>query len=379
MPASDPLTRLPTPHKSETDKKEYRVVKLDNGLTAMLISDLSYPLEKLDQEEEAVAAAAADGNEDMEEDDGDDDSDMSEDGDESSGSDMEDDDGGEEEEDESSLKKKKLVSTSSGLKKSAAGLCVGVGSFSDPEDLPGLAHFLEHMVFMGSDKYPDENSFDDFIQLHGGSDNASTDCETTVFYFDAQRKFFREALDRFAQFFVSPLMKRQTMQREREAVDSEFEMALPSDYNRRQQIFGALASDGHPMAKFMWGNTASLTDDGKMSDEAVNKRLHEFKDRHYSAGSMTLTVQSQEELDTLEQWVKESFSKVSESNDFFLASMTLVIAGAKQRQSSGVLRPHDRSLQDGRLLPPVQAGPDSGHLPDRHELGDAADAGQVPQ
>jgi hypothetical protein len=35
---------------------------------------------------------------------------------------------------------------SSGLKKSAAGLCVGMGSFSDPEELPGLAHFLEHMV-----------------------------------------------------------------------------------------------------------------------------------------------------------------------------------------------------------------------------------------
>jgi secreted Zn-dependent insulinase-like peptidase len=48
------------------------------------------------------------------------------------------------------------------------------------------------MVFMGSKKYPDENSFDDFIQKHGGTDNAATDCETTVFYFEAQRKHFQE-------------------------------------------------------------------------------------------------------------------------------------------------------------------------------------------
>ena len=79
-----------------------------------------------------------------------------------------------------------------GLKQSAAGLCISAGSFSDPPELPGLAHFLEHMVFMGSEKYPDENSFDRFVNLGGGYDNAHTDTETTVFYFDIQRKKFKE-------------------------------------------------------------------------------------------------------------------------------------------------------------------------------------------
>ena len=49
---------------------------------------------------------------------------------------------------------------------------------------------------MGSLKYPDENGFDAFLKKHGGSDNASTDCERTVFQFDVQRKSFKEALDR---------------------------------------------------------------------------------------------------------------------------------------------------------------------------------------
>ena len=108
-------------------------------------------------------------------------------------------------------------------------------------------------------------------------------------------------------------MKKNAMEREREAVDSEFEQALPSDYNRRQQIFGGLARPDHPMAKFMWGSTASLTADGKMPNREAHRRLVEFKGRHYSAPSMTLAVQSQEELDTLQEWVRESFSAMADN------------------------------------------------------------------
>ena len=42
----------------------------------------------------------------------------------------------------------------------------------------------------------------------------------TVFYFDIKKEFLRGGLDRLAQFFVHPLMKRSSMDREIEAVDS---------------------------------------------------------------------------------------------------------------------------------------------------------------
>ena len=67
------------------------------------------------------------------------------------------------------------------------------------------------------------------------------------------------------------------------------------------------------MAKFMWGSTASLTADGKMPNREAHRRLVEFKARHYTAPSMTLAVQSQEELDTLQQWVRESFAAVPDN------------------------------------------------------------------
>ena len=81
-----------------------------------------------------------------------------------------DEDSGEEEEED-----EKEGKANTGLKKSAAGLCIGMGSFSDPEELPGLAHFLEHMVFMGSEKFPSENGFDSFVNKNGGFDNAHTE------------------------------------------------------------------------------------------------------------------------------------------------------------------------------------------------------------
>uniref|UniRef100_A0A672ZNP7 Nardilysin a (N-arginine dibasic convertase) n=1 Tax=Sphaeramia orbicularis TaxID=375764 RepID=A0A672ZNP7_9TELE len=194
--------------------------------------------------------------------------------------------------------------------KGLSALCVGVGSFCDPADLPGLAHFLEHMVFMGSEKYPSENGFDAFLKKHGGSDNASTDCERTVFQFDVQRKSFKEALDRWAQFFICPLMIRDAIDREVEAVDSEYQLAKPSDSHRKEMLFGSLAKPGHPMGKFCWGNAQTLKQEPKKKKINVYKRLRAFWKKHYSAHYMSLAVQSKEKLDTLEEWVREIFSKV---------------------------------------------------------------------
>ncbi|KAK6484771.1 nardilysin-like [Huso huso] len=290
--------------KSPSDPKHYRYIKLDNGLQALLISDLSStdgnPSDS--EEEEGDSEEDGSGEEDAAEEDGDsgEGTEESEHGEDEQDSDFE------ELEDESDLKKKKSCSE----KQSAAALCVGVGSFSDPDDLPGLAHFLEHMVFMGSEKYPAENGFDAFLKKHGGSDNASTDCERTVFQFDVQRKYFREALDRWAQFFISPLMIKDAIGREVEAVDSEYQLARPSDSHRKEMLFGSLAKPGHPMGKFCWGNAQTLKHEPKEKNIDTYARLREFWEQHYSAHYMTLAVQSKESLDTLEEWVREIFSKI---------------------------------------------------------------------
>ncbi|XP_043857864.1 LOW QUALITY PROTEIN: nardilysin [Dromiciops gliroides] len=349
-----PLSNVGDPAivKSPSDPKQYRYIKLRNGLQALLISDLSNTENKsggATDEEEEEEDNDDDDDEDsgaeIEDDDeeGLDDEDDFDDEDEHDDDDLDTEDNELEELDERAEGKKKTTEKQSAffpflcvsasfhrlapVQKlpvsreeeqqgetdtilSAAALCVGVGSFADPDDLPGLAHFLEHMVFMGSLKYPDENGFDAFLKKHGGSDNASTDCERTVFQFDVQRKYFKEALDRWAQFFIHPLMIRDAIDREVEAVDSEYQLARPSDANRKEMLFGSLARPGHPMGKFFWGNAETLKHEPKRNNIDTHGRLREFWLHYYSAHYMTLVVQSKETLDTLEKWVTEIFSNI---------------------------------------------------------------------
>uniref|UniRef100_A0A673XX13 Nardilysin b (N-arginine dibasic convertase) n=1 Tax=Salmo trutta TaxID=8032 RepID=A0A673XX13_SALTR len=289
-------------NKSPSDPKKYRYIELTNGLRVLLISDFSGADGKDACREEEEEDGASGGGEEAEEE-----------GDSGEGTEEEDEDAEEEHDsdfeelDEEQEGKQKKGSSE---KQSAAALCISVGSFSDPEDLPGLAHFLEHMVFMGSEKYPAENGFDAFLKKHGGSDNASTDCERTIFQFDVQRKYFREALDRWAQFFICPLMIEDAIDREVEAVDSEYQLARPSDSHRKEMLFGSLARPKHPMGKFCWGNAQTLKHEPREKQINTYQRLRDFWKRYYSAHYMTLTVQSKETLNTLEEWVREVFSKV---------------------------------------------------------------------
>ena len=57
----------------------------------------------------------------------------------------------------------------------AGSIHINSGHFQDPKDRPGLAHFHEHMLFLGTDKYPGENDFEQYLGRNGGSSNAFTD------------------------------------------------------------------------------------------------------------------------------------------------------------------------------------------------------------
>ncbi|XP_063217642.1 nardilysin-like [Bacillus rossius redtenbacheri] len=272
------------PRKSLFDEKEYKVLKLENDLTVLLISDVEN-LVSLSGDSDSSNGDSTDSSESSSEsDDDEDDSASSSDSSQSSS----------EEEAEEKL--------------AAVGLCVGVGSFNDPPNILGMAHFLEHMVFMGSKKYSEENDFDAFLTHRGGSSNASTDYAHTTFNFECQEKHLEKAMDRFSQFFIAPLMRKEAMQREREAIESEFQIELPIDGNRREQILCSLAKQGHPVNKFSWGNLKTLRDG--VSDDQLYAEAHKFHEKHYSAHHMTLAVQARLPLSTLEEWVVKYFSAI---------------------------------------------------------------------
>ncbi|CAF0765571.1 unnamed protein product [Adineta steineri] len=81
------------------------------------------------------------------------------------------------------------------IDKAAAALDVSVGNLADSRDVPGTAHFLEHMLFMGSSKYPGENEYSKLIEGNGGYKNAFTSGDHTNYRFDINPNLLPEALD----------------------------------------------------------------------------------------------------------------------------------------------------------------------------------------
>jgi insulysin len=186
--------------------------------------------------------------------------------------------------------------------KASAALDVNVGQYSDT--IPGLAHFLEHMLFMGTSKYPDENDYQAHLSQHGGNSNAFTDLEHTNYYFDISATHLHSALDRFAQFFISPLLNPSSLERERQAVDSEHAKNLQSDHWRFFQLSKTICNPNHPFHNFGSGNSQTLSVDG------IRDSLLEFYAEHYSAHNMALVVYGAESIDQLTTWVEELFSDI---------------------------------------------------------------------
>lgn len=191
--------------------------------------------------------------------------------------------------------------------KAAASLSVNVGSGDNPIGRAGLAHFLEHMLFLGTDKYPDAAEYEQFVTEHGGNRNAYTSFEETNYFFDINAAHLEEALDRFAQFFIAPRFDAQYVEREKNAVEAEFQMSLKSDGRRGLDVLQEVMNKDHPYSQFTVGSLETLAD---RPGSTIRDELLKFYDKHYSANQMQLVVLGAQSLDELEALAGPMFSQV---------------------------------------------------------------------
>ncbi|KAI9204048.1 Metalloenzyme, LuxS/M16 peptidase-like protein [Polychytrium aggregatum] len=203
-----------------------------------------------------------------------------------------------------------LVISDPSTDKSSAALDVHVGHLCDPDEAAGLAHFCEHLLFMGTTKYPSENDYSQYLSEHGGYSNAFTGVENTNYYFEVASDHLEGALDRFAQFFICPLFTESCTDRELKAVDSEHKKNLQSDTWRTYQLEKDLSNPNHPYCKFGTGSLETLKDIPENKGLDVRKLLLDFHSKYYSANIMKLVVLGKEPLDTLTEWVVRMFSDV---------------------------------------------------------------------
>lgn len=200
-----------------------------------------------------------------------------------------------------------LISDSA-ARSSSAALAVNVGQWHDDPKYPGIAHFCEHMLFMGSKKYPDENKFMKLIQDNGGMRNAYTSLDRTVYMFSINNDQFSSALDVFSRFFIDPLFTESAIGRELLAVNQEYKNILEHDGWRHAHILKQEGNQNHPNKNFSCGTEDTLKIIGR-------DNLIKWYKENYKSNGMYLVVYSNKDLDSLTALVEETFANVEHSKE----------------------------------------------------------------
>jgi insulysin len=190
------------------------------------------------------------------------------------------------------------------LESSSLAVSMQVGSWRDPVDAPGMAHFIEHMLFMGTKQHPKPGNFDDFLSAHGAQiSNAMTGSQSTTYSFAAPHAAFAEGVTRFSEFFTDPLFDSHGANKEMHAVNQEFEMHKDQDMYRMYHVEKEISNPAHPCQRFTIGNLETL---GNVTHDA----LISWYKAHYSANLIHVAVYTAEPLDKVAQLVSDRFSPV---------------------------------------------------------------------
>jgi len=198
---------------------------------------------------------------------------------------------------------KVLLIHDSDAEKAAASMNIAAGSLHEPDDWPGLAHYLEHMLFLGTETFPEPDSYQNFIRQQGGTYNAFTAPRDTNYFFDIRPNHLDGALSRFSRFFVDPLFNPEYLKREVQAVNSEWSATLQDDGRRRQDALRLALNPKHPASRFSAGNRETLDTENPRLREALLKFHQDF----YHPDRMSLVIFGPQSLDKLEALTQEHF------------------------------------------------------------------------
>ena len=222
---------------------------------------------------------------------------------------------------------------------SSASVAVGAGSWNDPAEFPGMAHFCEHMLFLGTKKYPDANEFMTKIADFGGMTNAFTQPHQTVYMFSCKHDGFLENVDRFSRFFIDPMFNQAHVARELHAVEQEYAKNLENDRWREYMIFKELGNEKHPNRKFSSGNAETLSG-------IPSKSLIDWHKDHYGAEQMHLFVYSSIPMAQLKQQLSEMFNQVPKLETKAKENSKEPIMSENQRGKIAYIKP----IQDQQIL-----------------------------
>ncbi len=162
------------------------------------------------------------------------------------------------------------------------GILVGAGGRSEPDQMKGAAHFLEHLLFKGSRKYSCQQIKEN-VEGVGGSLNAFTAEEQTCFYAKVPRRHFSKTFDVFADMIMGPAMKPADIRRERGVILEEIKMYYDLPQYLVFELMEKILWPGHPLGKGLAGTLESVA--------GLNgRKLRDFHRSHYVPNNMVVAV-----------------------------------------------------------------------------------------
>ncbi|MGD2008503.1 MAG: insulinase family protein, partial [Cellvibrionales bacterium] len=227
------------------------------------------------------------------------------------------------------------------VEKSAAALSVGVGLMFDPMAYQGMAHYLEHMLFLGTEAYPGVDEYMTYINENGGSRNAYTWLDITNYMFEVKNSAYEGALDRFSHFFKTPLLDPEYIEKEKNAVNAEWSMRREMDFFGIFKLGRSFLGD-HPANRFLIGNLESLAD---KPDSSLHSATVDFYNQYYSGNIMKVAMVSDQNLDAMEALARTYFADVPNKS----IPEPEVTAPVDFSEASGKLV-HYVPLEDQRML-----------------------------
>ncbi|WP_310970653.1 pyrroloquinoline quinone biosynthesis protein PqqF, partial [Klebsiella pneumoniae] len=179
--------------------------------------------------------------------------------------------------------------------RAAALARVAAGSHHEPSRFPGLAHLLEHLLFYGGERYPDDDRLMGWVQRQGGSVNATTLARHSAFFFEVAADALADGVARLQEMLQAPLLLREDIQREVAVIDAEYRLIQQHEPSRREAAVRHAASAPAAFRRFQVGSADALAGDLA----ALQAALGDFHRTHYVARRMQLWLQGPQSLEAL--------------------------------------------------------------------------------
>ncbi len=163
---------------------------------------------------------------------------------------------------------------------------VKAGASNDPDQVLGMAHFLEHMIFKGTDAIT-AGEFDLVIESEGGVSNAATSLDYAHYSFTVAASRFAITLPYLAQMLLKARIDEEDLEQERLVVLEELRQAMDDPdwcaYQHLMETAYSLYPSGHPYGRSVLGNEATIK-------QITAAQMREYHRSHYRPENMTIAI-----------------------------------------------------------------------------------------